>query len=544
MADPADRAETASARRNTPARLTALIVGAGPTGLVLACELARHGVSFRLIEATAGAQLGSRGKGLQPRSLEVLDDLGIGPLIRSSGWLGMPIRSVAVDGSVSWGGAIPECLQNRPDIPYPASLITPQWRVEEALRTRLTELGGTVEFGTALEGFEQSDDAVHARVVSRGVAGTIDAQWLIGCDGGHSIVRKHAGMAFDGETRENVRMVVADVKVDGLDRDGWTMWHHPEGMVTLCPLPSTDTFCYQALVAEGEDPRSDLASMQSTLERRSGRRDIRLYDPQWSSLWRANVRIVDHYRAGRALLAGDAAHIHSPAGGQGMNTGIQDAYNLGWKLAAVDHGASPALIDSYQDERRPVAAGVLTLSDTRLRQALAQQDIRRDASTIQLDVNYRGSSLSSDDRPADAPVRAGDRAPDATMIRTADGVHRLFDLIGGGIFTLLNFTGTAAAIDSVAPPILDRPSSGGRATSLRTGQIGARLRTLDIVDHPTVGQQIADDGGHLSTAYQPTEHTLVLIRPDGYIGLISDVGDVSAVTAYLDQISRASAVGV
>jgi hypothetical protein len=96
----------------------------------------------------------------------------------------------------------------------------------------------------------------------------------------------------------------------------------------------------------------------------------------------------------------------------------------------------------------------------------------------------------------------------------------------------------------VAPPILDRPSSGGRATSLRTGQIAARLRTLDIVDHPTVGQQIADDGGHLSTAYQPTEHTLVLIRPDGYIGLISDVGDVSAVTAYLDQISRASAVGV
>jgi 2-polyprenyl-6-methoxyphenol hydroxylase-like FAD-dependent oxidoreductase len=214
-----------------------LIVGAGPTGLTLACELARSGVSFRLIEAAPGPQPGSRGKGIQPRTLEVFDDLGLVDRVIANGRMAMPMRSTAPDGQVTLGGAEPS--GGRPGIPYPASLITPEWRTEEALRLRLAELGGAVEFGTALDRFEQSDESVSAVITRGGEAQTVTARWLVGCDGGHSIVRKQAGIAFEGETREELRMIVADVEVDRLDRDFWHLWRHGEGPVSLCP-PALD----------------------------------------------------------------------------------------------------------------------------------------------------------------------------------------------------------------------------------------------------------------------------------------------------------------
>jgi 2-polyprenyl-6-methoxyphenol hydroxylase-like FAD-dependent oxidoreductase len=492
-----------------------LIVGAGPTGLTLACELARRGVSFRLIEAAPGPQPGSRGKGIQPRSLEVFEDLGIVDRVLANGRTAMPMHSTAPDGQVTRGGTVPEPLLNRPDIPYPASLITPEWRIEEALRLRLAELGGAVEFGTALGSFEQSDQSVSAVVLKGGGAETVAARWLVGCDGGHSIVRRQAGIAFQGETLEALRMIVADVEADGLDRGAWHIWRHAEGFFSLCPLPSTNAFQYQASIAPGQESELSLANMQAILERRSGRTDIRLHEPQWSSLWRANIRLVDRYRAGRVFLAGDAAHIHSPAGGQGMNTGIQDAHNLGWKLAAVANGdASPALLDSYEAERRPVAVGVLALSNARLQQAIELNGIptRRDASTIQLDVGYRGSALAHDDRDETAALRAGDRAPDATKLTTVDGERRLFDLTRGGRFTLLSF-GATPAVEA------------------------ADLRTLHVVGRPTGPGDIADTEGHLADAYGAADRTLVLIRPDGYVALISDAGDLSAVSGYLAGLS-------
>ncbi|MFJ1767464.1 FAD-dependent oxidoreductase [Amycolatopsis sp. NPDC088138] len=490
-----------------------LIAGAGPTGLTLACELARAGVPFRLVEAAPGPQPGSRGKGVQPRTLEVFDDLGVVSRVLAHGRMAMPMRSTAPGGQVTLGGG--HTPESRPDVPYPASLITPEWRVEEALRLRLAELGGAVEFGTTLERFEQSDDGVSAVLVKDGETETVTARWLVGCDGGHSVVRKQAGIAFEGETRDAVRMIVADVEVDGLDRDAWHMWRHPEGLVNLCPLPSTSAFQFQASIAPGQDPGLGLANMQAVLERRSGRTDIRLHEPEWSSLWRANIRLAGRYRAGRVFLAGDAAHIHSPAGGQGMNTGIQDAHNLGWKLAAVANGASPALLDTYEAERRPVAADVLALSNARLAQAIEQKGIpvRRDASTTQLAVGYRGSTLARDDRDDTAVLRAGDRAPDATGLTTTDGERRLFDLTRGGQFTLLNF-GTAA------------PPPG--------------IRTLRVVERPAGPGDVADTGGHLARAYGAAEGTLVLIRPDGYVALVSDAGDVPAVAAYLTEIGWAS----
>ena len=496
--------------------LTVLIAGAGPTGLTLAVQLARSGVSFRLIEAAHGPQPGSRGKGIQPRTLEVFGDLGLVDREIAHGRLAMPMARIAPDGQLTRGGAEPEDLKNRPDIPYTTSLITPEWRTEEALRLRLADLGGSVEFGTTLDRFKQTDEGVSAVLVKDGETERVTARWLVGCDGGHSVVRRQAGIDFVGETREELRMLVADVAVDGLDRDEWRLWQHADGLFALCPLPSTDVFQYQALIAPGVDPDLSLANLQAILERRTGRSDLRLHQPEWSSLWRANIRLVDRYRDGQVFLAGDAAHIHSPAGGQGMNTGIQDAYNLGWKLAAVAKGASPTLLDSYEAERRPVAASVLALSNARLAQTIERNDvpIRRDASTIELGVNYRGSALARDDRDETAALRAGDRAPDATGLATVEGDHRLFDLTRGGHFTLLSFGATPGAI--------------------KASPFG--LRTLHVVRQPAGPDDIADRDGYLTSAYGATDRTLVLIRPDGYIGLISDAGDAPAVSDYLAAI--------
>lgn len=497
-----------------------LIVGAGPTGLTLAVELARSGVPFHLIDAEPGPHRGSRGKGVQPRTLEIFEDLGIAERVIANGRLAIPMNSTGPDRTVRHGGMIPESLANRPDIPYAASLITPQWRVEEALRLRLEGLGGAVDFGTSLIGIDQTDNGVTAEISTDGMTKIIVARWLVGADGGHSAVRNTIGVPFVGETREDVRMVIADLPVTGLGRDAWETWRHPSGMMSLCPLPSTDLFQYAATVAPGAEPRLGLADLQATFEERTGRTDIRLHEPEWASVWRANVRLADRYRVGNVFLAGDAAHIHSPAGGQGMNTGIQDAHNLAWKLAAVVNGAPLGLLDSYDAERRPVAAHVLALSDTRLAKSIETNavPIERDASTIQLDVGYRGSVLTRDDRDDQATLRAGDRAPDASCLATVDGKRRLFDLIGGGRFTLLSF--------------------GRKPTASFPGPTP---RLLHLVENPARDGEIADIEGNLTSAYVASDQTLVLIRPDGYIGLISDAGDLEVVADYLAAFDVSSA---
>lgn len=492
---------------------TVLIVGAGPTGLTLAVSLARSGVPFRLIDAEPGPRPGSRGKGVQPRSLEIFEDLGIAKRVIANGRMAMPMDSTDPEGHVIHGGAVPASLRDRPDIPYAASLITPEWRVEEALRLQLETLGGRIEFGVELVSLAQGGDQVTADIVSDGVTSTIAARWLVGADGGHSITRKQIGVSFVGETREDVRVTLADLPVSGLGTEAWETWRHADGIMSLCPLPSTDLFQYMAGLAPGVEPRLDLTDLQATLEKRTGRIDIRLHEPVWTSVWRANIRLVNHYRVNSVFLAGDAAHIHSQAGGQGMNTGIQDAYNLAWKFAAVVNDAAPVqLLDTYEAERRPIAAHVLALSNERLAETLKTNSVpvERDASTIELDVGYRGSELAWDDRDDQSSLRAGDRAPDATGLTTADGVHRLFDLIGGGRFTLLCF---------------------GPATP--AGLSTSKLRILHVVSGQAREGDIADNGDNLVHSYRASRNSLVLIRPDGYIGLISDAGDPGTVTGYL-----------
>jgi 2-polyprenyl-6-methoxyphenol hydroxylase-like FAD-dependent oxidoreductase len=495
-----------------------LIVGAGPTGLTLACLLARRGIDFRIIDASPIPLAGSRGKGVQPRSLELFDDLGIVDQVVANGVFGLPACFYDEAGNAR----VEDLYANRPprpDAPYLKPLLTPQWRVEEALRRKLEELGGRVEPATELTGFSQEENGVIAEVTGPAGPATIRVHWLVGCDGGKSTVRRLAGIEFLGETLETHRMLIADVKVEGLDREHWHIWRSSAGFLALCPLPSTDVFQFQAAIAPGQESDTALGTYQNLVERRTGRDNIRLSDPGWTSLWRANIRMVDRYRAGRVFLAGDAAHVHSPAGGQGMNTGIQDACNLGWKLAAVADGADVALLDTYEEERLPIAAWVLGVSTKMMTSAVASRTIvfSRDEQTLQLGLGYRQSVLSCDMRPDAEGLRAGDRAPDAPGLLGPRGPCRMFDLLRGPQVTLVGFGAQwQALIESCE------------------AQFAGKLTGYVFTGAPADPRHYLDSEGHARAAYH--DGTLFVVRPDDYVGLATEVPDTDAIAAYLSKI--------
>jgi 2-polyprenyl-6-methoxyphenol hydroxylase-like FAD-dependent oxidoreductase len=492
-----------------------LIIGAGPTGLTLACDLARRHISFRLVDAAPEPFRGSRGKGTQPRSLEVLEDLGVAEELLRDGRFHLPIRFYRADGGHEdtdlHAGRHP-----RPDVPYASSMLIPQWRVEKAIRERMLALGGQVEYGVALAAVEQDIDGVTATLThADGRTEQVRSAYVVGCDGGRSATRKLAGIAFNGETIETHRMLVGDVSATGLDRDHWHTWRGNDGFVALCPLPGTQQFQCQASIGPAFNEEPSLQAFQRIVQERSGRTDIVLSDPTWMSLWRANVRMVDRYRVGRLFLAGDAAHVHSPAGGQGMNTGIQDAYNLGWKLAAVLRGADPVLLDSYEEERLPVAQWLLGLSSKLHMQTFNDQRIagRRDEETLQLGIHYRHGSLSRELRMEPGSLRAGDRAPDAPGLRDAHREYRLFDLFRGTHVTLLAF---GKGWDATLEPLHER--------------YGDALKIVTIDDGMT------DAEGHAAAAYGVSDATLFVVRPDGYIGLVTQERSAAVVEAYLSLV--------
>jgi 2-polyprenyl-6-methoxyphenol hydroxylase-like FAD-dependent oxidoreductase len=385
-----------------------LIVGAGPAGLTLALDLARRGISFRLIDAAASPFAGSRGKGIQPRTLEIFEDLGVLDAILASGARYPRIRIHLGPFSLRAGSLAPS-KQPTEGVPYPNLWMVPQSRTEQILRERLAELGGQVEFDEALATFTQTEHGVDA-VLKRGER--VRASFLVGCDGGHSTVRKVLGLRLEGEAIDDKPMLVADLEIEGLDRRDWHLWpSFVGGVIGLCPLPNTPLF---QLIA-----RAKAASgIEDTVLKVTGHRVQRV---AWSSIYQPAVRMVDCYRVGRVLLAGDAAHVHPPAGGQGLNTGIQDAYNLGWKLACVVRGGPDSLLDTYEAERLPIAAAVLGLS-RRLHQT---RSIKRGETTNQLGLHYRTSSLSSG--VTLGRLHPGDRIPD---LRLEDG-SRLFDHLRG-----------------------------------------------------------------------------------------------------------------
>jgi 4,5-epoxidase len=335
--------------------MSVLVVGAGPTGLALACGLLAGGAQVRIVDAAAGPATTSRALGLQPRGIEVLDRLGaLGALPDR----GVAVREVVinVDGTeitrLRVGGATK--LVTRPGV------MMSQAEVEGQLRHRLAELGGRVEWRHEVT-----------------TPGDHDG-WIVGCDGAHSRVRKLAGIGFPGVPLIE-RFLVADVHAElPLDRQAVSTWLHGDQMFALFPLPGADL--WRILVPEPEGAAADdrHALLLRLLTERTGLPASLVTGFEWTSAFRIHRRLADTYRAGRVLLAGDAAHIHSPFGGQGMNTGLGDAENLAWKLALVDTGrADERLLDTYEAERRPIATEVLGNTSSMTRLMLGRNPLER-----------------------------------------------------------------------------------------------------------------------------------------------------------------------
>jgi len=506
----------------SPPPLPVLVVGSGPTGLTLAIDLARRGTAVRIIDKAPEFPRTSRAKGPNPRSLEVLEDLGVLDEVLAAGTAPLPMRKyrggVAIADAEPFAGRRPT-----PDAPYDRPHMMAQWRLEEVLRARLAEYGVRVELGAELVGLAEGEQSVTATLAD---GGPIEAAYVAGCDGGHSAVRKLLGIPFEGRTDETQVMVCGDVVVEGLDRGFWHQWFDEDGAVMLCPIPGTRSgWWFQAgpeRDASGAPLPPSLAGFRRLFAQHTGLPADRLTEATLLSTYRVNERMAARYRVGRVLLAGDAAHVHSIAGGLGMNTGIQDAYNLGWKLARVAAGlAGPALLDTYEEERLPVAAQVLDISAERLRATL--EAIRKPGGGLDSAVGpgtdglaggYRWSSLAASPR-ATPRLRAGDRAPDAPCLDAATGEpRRLFDVFAGPHFTLLGFgAGTAGALRDAAAALDDLRAYGVDAG----GPSG-------LTDHE----------GHARAAYGigPDDDLLVLVRPDNHVGLIAEADDVKAVTAY------------
>jgi 2-polyprenyl-6-methoxyphenol hydroxylase-like FAD-dependent oxidoreductase len=541
--------------------LPVLVIGAGPTGLILAAELIRHGTTCRIVDKANGPTPLSKATTVQARSLEMLEDMGI-------------VDEAVGAGTQSHGVNIYNGTQrllhvsyDELESPYPFLLNIPQSTMERVLGGLVTRLGLEIEWGTELVGFTQDTEGVTATLRhAGGQEETVRAAWLVGCDGAHSVVRHTLNISFAGHSYSQW-FGLADATLHwGLQHDELHGFVHPNGLFFAIPLPGEDRF---RIVMESEEPPVEadltLEDFQAALDER-GPGNATLSDPGWITPFKVNARRAERYRVERAFIAGDAAHIHSPTGGLGLNTGMQDAYNLAWKLALVIRGlADPALLDSYEAERMPVADAVLrlagqlttmlTLTNPVSRQlrdhlmpvlsglgAVQHQIAVQDA---QLSITYHTSPIVSEYhherfghiRFAGGP-RAGDRVPDAGPLQPGDGpAVRLCDLLRGVHHTLVLFGGPA-------PDAASWQSLAAIARAVRR-QHGELMQVYLIVDGASIPDELTGDSGVLLDTegaahhrYQADLPNLYLIRPDGYIGFRSRPADQTAFTTYLTRIFK------
>ncbi|MEU0376762.1 FAD-dependent oxidoreductase [Streptomyces cyaneofuscatus] len=541
----------------TDASTDVLIVGAGPTGLTLALDLARRGAAVRIVDKSPAHPRTSRAKGPNPRSLEILADLGVVDEVLAAGSAPLPMRVYRDHRPVAetdpWADAAPTAATR-----FGRPWLIAQWRLEEILRARLAGHGVRVELGREVVGLVEEADGHHVDVTfAEGRAER--ARFVVGCDGAHSPVRKLLGITFDGTTAEDQVMVSGDVELDheDLGRDRWHQWFDADGAVMLCPIPGTRTgWWFQAgpeRDADGRPLAPTLDGFRRLFTRHTGLPGRHLTRAELLSTYRVNVRMADRYRVGRVLLAGDAAHVHAIAGGLGMNTGIQDAFNLGWKLGQVLAGQADAgLLDTYEEERLPVAAWTLDLTSDRLRATL--EAIREPGGNLSsamtpetagLGIGYRWSSLEgtkagteagteagkAPDAPATGP-HPGDRAPDAPCRDAATGERtHLYGTFAGPHTTVLGFGPASAAV------LREVAATYGEGPGVRA----CRVYAADE-DHGTAEPgSLIDDQGHAAAAYGfgAGGSGLVVIRPDHHVGIMAPAGDPGSVRKYLRRLHGA-----
>lgn len=397
-----------------------MIIGAGATGLTLAIELLRRGVEVRIVDIAEQYFGGSRGKGIQPRTLELLDMAGLADEVMSSATLYPFIKlHFGLIGIRAWslGSRYPASE----DRPFPNLMMLAQSHTERILRARVEALGGRVELGTGIEALSQSGGDVKVTLTTGEV---VTAEYVVACDGGRSTTRRLLGLKLLGSSVDTKTSIVADLEIDNLDPEFWhayPLWRG--GLHSLAPLPGGELFQLQA-------PESIAANgLEAGVARMCGERVRKVV---WQSRYAHQTRMVDRYRVGRVFIAGDAAHIHPPSGAQGLNTGMQDAFNLGWKLVSAIRTRDPAILDSYEAERLPVAAAMLDLT-SKLHTTVSKS---RGDLTNQLGLSYAGGPLAKG--LAREGLSAGDRMPDQ---RLADGRRLYKAMRHGGATRIMRATG-------------------------------------------------------------------------------------------------------
>jgi 2-polyprenyl-6-methoxyphenol hydroxylase-like FAD-dependent oxidoreductase len=527
--------------------LDVLVVGAGPTGLALAAQLRRYGVRFRVVDRSLDRARESRALAVQPRTLEVLAPLGVADEMVEGGNRAVRLR---MHFGERGGRSVPVRLFDIgiEDTAYPFLLFLSQAETERILAGHLSRGGVQVERGTELVDLADGEGAVTCTVRDRdGDEERVTARYVVGCDGAHSTVRKAAGIPFEGAAYPQT-FVLADLEADGIEPGCAHTFLSPRGMLLFFPLGVPATWRLLAMRPASDPVRVErpvtLPEVQRLADDYTAGR-VRLRDPVWMTNFRLHNRGARRYRAGRVFLAGDAAHIHSPAGGQGMNTGIQDAVNLGWKLALVTTGPGSAeLLDTYETERLPVGRAVLRFTDraftigtstspfvrfarTRLAPFLVPLALRAKAgraygfrTVSQLGIRYRGSAASAEgSRSPRSGPRPGDRLADAPLSidGTAATLHRA--LAAPGYHLLLCGPAHTWAAGASAE-LTDRHPGWITVHRLSRDTGPGVLHDVDGLALRRLGLR-GSEAGHC------------LVRPDGHIGYRCAGTDLRGLGAYL-----------
>lgn len=543
-----------------PSQNDVLIVGAGPVGLMLACELRRRDIACRIIDKYAQFPSTSRANGLQPRAVEVLDSLGIAEKIVADGYPVEGIRIMQAGTEIArtrTEGRMESA--RRFDRPYRGVVFANQAVVEKALRDKLVELGGRVERQRELRSIAETADGVVADItdLATGHVEQVKVKWLVGCDGAHSTVRTLLRIPFPGKDYPD-QFVQADVYLDtGLSEGLMTLWLNEQGLMAAMPFSEPGLWRLAAQIypdGDGNIPRASVELFQRLLAERADDTTTRIGQPVWLSNFVVHHRIVSHYRKGRVFLAGDAAHVHSPIGGQGMNTGIQDAYNLAWKLALVLGDRAPeTLLDSYEAERLPVGHDVLRQTDVNHRLRVSGSplaDILMNrivfplmrvpavGNTVtafilrrgsQLGVNYRTSALSEDTGGRRRGPKSGDRAPNGALLDSAGQPTSLFAQFRAPEFRLLVFQGRRHTAD-----LRELATLGHRIQAASDGLV----RPIGISTDTRPDDEVIvlrDQKQHTHAAYGVSTPSMLLIRPDGYIGFRCRTDQEAELVSYLQR---------
>jgi 2-polyprenyl-6-methoxyphenol hydroxylase-like FAD-dependent oxidoreductase len=507
------------------------IVGAGPVGLVFACELARRGVPFRIIDQLPAPTDESRAVVVHARSLEMFQRIGVVDQLIASG-----VRTRHMDMRIP-GRLLAHVDLTSVDSAFPFSVTTPQTETERVLTQRLAGLGVTVERGVKLTSFEPHDDHVRLTLAhAGGKTETTETPWLIGTDGAHSTCRHLAGTKLAGSFAGE-RFILGDVEADyDLAPDTMVSYFTGQGALLAFPMGGQRLRLIAELPTGSPlDLNPPLTLLQDITDQRAG--GIKIRSSHWLTEFEIHHAQVPAYRLGRVFLAGDAAHVHSPAGAQGMNTGMQDSFNLAWKLAAVTAGTGgETLLDSYHTERHPIAAEVIKLTTMitqvgtlhhPLAQHLRNLVIHAASGVAPVEHALAGQTEETTLAYRDSPVVTGPRhrnrlspGDHVPPVPGTDLAARLADPVTTG-HTILTI-----ALEATTPP--PAPVAPGSRQVLVT-PTAEQPPGYDVV--------IPDPAGEVAARFGLPHGGHVAVRPDGYAGAIASLGDDAGVRAYFQLIA-------